>query len=131
MLMTDSDQACCTMSGENLMVAAIPNDRIPFDGSKLTLPVNRVVERVRYYFDQQRVRSEIDFRERREKEHGLGLARREGEGITGWSAPRRPLSAEDICVHAWLNERLAVLTCEQHGLWPRLRRFLPGTRVAR
>jgi hypothetical protein len=41
---------------------------------------------------------------------------------------RPPLTAEDIRIHAWINERLAVLHRERHGLRARLRRFLPGNR---
>jgi len=46
--------------------------------------------------------------------------------------PTRPApSAEDIRVHAWLTERLAMLAYERFGLWPRLRRFFFGNRLVR
>jgi hypothetical protein len=41
---------------------------------------------------------------------------------------RPPLSAEDLRTHAWINERLAVLDRERHGLWAKVRRFLFGNR---
>jgi hypothetical protein len=39
----------------------------------------------------------------------------------------RPQSAEEIRLHAWLSERVALLHHERHGLWPKLRRFLFGS----
>ena len=58
-------------------------------------------------------------------------AQRDGEETLGWSTARPPLSAEDIRLHAWLAERLAVLHYERYGLWPKLRRFLFGNRLVR
>jgi hypothetical protein len=124
------------------MVAANPNDRIPSDGPNPVPPANRLVERVRHYFDQHpeltrekfllaAVRREIDFREQRETGNGAGPARRAGEGANRWSTVRPPLSAEDIRIHAWLIERLAVVHYERHGLWPKLRRFLFGNRLVK
>jgi hypothetical protein len=117
------------------MVAGNPNDRIPSDGSNPVPPVNRLAERVRHYFDLhpelahekfllEAIRREIDFREQTETENGAGLARQEGRGTSRWPTSRPRLSAEDIRIHAWLTERLAVLHYERHGLWPKLRRFL-------
>jgi hypothetical protein len=40
---------------------------------------------------------------------------------------RPPLTAEDLRIHAWIDERLAVLHRERHGLWAKARRFLFGT----
>ena len=41
----------------------------------------------------------------------------------------RPLlTAEDLRIHAWINERLAALHREPHGLWAKVRRFLLGNR---
>jgi hypothetical protein len=37
---------------------------------------------------------------------------------------RPPLTAEDVRIHAWINQRLTVLHRERHGLWAKLRRFL-------
>jgi hypothetical protein len=119
------------------MVAATPNDHIPSAGTNIVSPVNRLAERVRHYFDQhpevshekfllEAVQREIHFREQRESGNGAGLARREGQVTSRWSIARPPLSDEDIRVHAWLIERLAVLHYERHGLWPKLRRFLFG-----
>jgi hypothetical protein len=45
----------------------------------------------------------------------------------GWDGVLRKSphpTAADIYIHAWLNERLAVLHYERHGLWPRTRQFL-------
>jgi hypothetical protein len=122
------------------MVAANLNDRIPSAGPNPMLPVNRLAERVRRYFDQhpevarekfwlEAARREIDFRERRETENGAGPAGR--EGANRWSIARPPLSAEDIRFHAWLVERMAVVNYERNGLWPRLRRFLLGNPLPR
>src|SRR5712691_4371456 len=124
------------------MVAANPNYRIPSAGSNPVPPVNRLAERVRHYLDQhskvarekfllEAVRRKIDFREQRETENVAGPARREGQGTSRWFTTRPPLSAEDIRLHAWLAERLAVLHYERHGLWPKLRRFLLGNRLVR
>jgi hypothetical protein len=41
---------------------------------------------------------------------------------------RPPLTAEDLRIHAWINERLAVLQRERHGLGAKVRRFLVGIR---
>ena len=41
---------------------------------------------------------------------------------------RPPLTAEDLRIHAWINERLAALHRERHGLWAKVRRFLLGNR---
>jgi hypothetical protein len=46
----------------------------------------------------------------------------------GWTRARPghrlPLTEEDMRIHAWLNERLAALDYERHGLWPRANRLL-------
>jgi hypothetical protein len=106
------------------------------------LPVNRLAERVRHYFDQhpevsreelllEAVWREIHFREQKATGNVPGLARRKGQGTTKWSTAQPPVSTEDIRIQAWLTERLAVLHYERHGLWPRLRRFLFGNRLGR
>jgi len=41
---------------------------------------------------------------------------------------RPSLTAEDIRLHAWINERLAVVHREQHSLWAKARRFLFANR---
>ncbi|MGH7174311.1 MAG: hypothetical protein ACRELF_09755 [Gemmataceae bacterium] len=38
------------------------------------------------------------------------------------------LTAEDLRVHAWINERLAMLHRERHGLWAKVCRFLLANR---
>jgi predicted ATPase len=124
------------------MVAANPNYRFSFTGSNRVPPVNRLAERVRHYFDQhpevsreeflvEAVRREIYFREQNGIGAGTGPARRESRDTNSRTTDRSPLNAEDIRVHAWLMERLAVLHHERHGLWPRLRRFLFGHRPER
>jgi hypothetical protein len=45
-----------------------------------------------------------------------------------WSDYRRPLTSEDLRIHAWLNERLAELHRERHGLWTKVRHILFGHR---
>jgi len=141
-LFKDFNEADCLARGEKVMVAANPNDRIPSAGSKPVPPVKRLAERIHHYFDQhpevsqeeflrKAVAREIDIREQRETGKGAGLARRKGRRINRWSTERSPLSAEDVRIHAWLNERLAVLHPEQDGLWSILRRFLFGNRLMR
>jgi len=39
---------------------------------------------------------------------------------------RPPLSTEDLRIHAWINERLAVLHQERNSLWAKVRRLLLG-----
>jgi hypothetical protein len=41
---------------------------------------------------------------------------------------RPPLTAEDLRILAWINERLAVLHRERHSLWAKVRWFLLGNR---
>ena len=41
---------------------------------------------------------------------------------------RPPLTAEDLRIHAWINERLAELHRERHGLWTKVRHILFGRR---
>jgi hypothetical protein len=141
-LSEDFNEADCLIRGEMLMVPANPNDRIPSDGFDPVPPVNRLAERLRHAFDQhpevfreeclrEAVRRDIRLRGQSETENGAGIARREGQGTGRWFTARPAPSAEDIRVHAWLLERLAVLHYERHGLWPKLRRFLFGNRLVR
>jgi hypothetical protein len=124
------------------MATANPNARVLSVGSIPVQPVDRLVELVCYEFELhavlvrekfllESVRREIDFREQTETESGARLVARNGEGINRWSSARRPLSAKDIRLHAWLSERLAVLHYERHGVWPKVRRFLFGNRLVR
>jgi hypothetical protein len=125
---------------KNLMVAANSNDRVPSARANPVLPDSILAQRVRQYFEQQSevarenflleaLRRGIPFREQRETGNGAGSVRREGEGTNTGSSARPPLSAEDIRLHAWLSERLAMLHYERHGLWPKLRRFLFENRL--
>lgn len=34
-----------------------------------------------------------------------------------------PLTEEDVRIHAWLNQRLAIVARERRGLWATLRRW--------
>jgi hypothetical protein len=126
--------------GEMGMVAANPNYRFVSTGSNPMPPVDRLAERVRHYLDQhpevsreefllEAVQREIHFREQKETRHRPEPERQERRGTGLGSSARPRLSAEDIRIHAWLIERLAVLHHERHGLWPRLRRFLFGNRL--
>jgi len=121
------------------MVDGDLNDRIPSDGSDLVPSPSRLSGRVRHYFDEhpeasreefllEALRREIHFRRQRQLGKEAGRVRWEGARTSSSSAARPPLSAEDICIHAWLAERLALLHYERYGLWPRLRRFLFGNR---
>jgi hypothetical protein len=55
------------------------------------------------------------------------LRRRQVRMSLGWTRARAgrrpPWTEEDARIHAWLNERLAVLHYERHGLWPRAKRL--------
>jgi hypothetical protein len=105
-------------------------------------PIDRAAESARRCVDQpptvsreefwlETIRREIHFREQRATGSGAGPARREGKGAGKWPTARPRLTAEDIRVHAWLAERLAVLHHERYGLWPKLRRFFFGSRLER
>jgi hypothetical protein len=124
------------------MVAANPNDRLPSAEPSSVLPVNRLAERVRRYFDRhpelarekfllEALRREIALREQREIEEEAGLAQPEGEKANRGPIARPRLTAEDVRIHAWLSERVAAVYYERHGLWPRLRRFLLRDRLLR
>ena len=121
------------------MVAFNQDYRIPSAGSKPVPPVNRLVQRVRHYFDQHpevsreeflldAVRREILVREQREVRNGPGTVRGEG-GESKRRSTGRPPSNDDIRFGALLAERLAMLDYERYGLWPKLRRFLFGNRA--
>jgi hypothetical protein len=77
------------------------------------------------------VQREIYFREQRETGTGAGHGSQTRRGPGRRFSARPVLSAEDIRIHAWLTERLAMLHYERHGLWPRLKRFLFGNRRGR
>jgi hypothetical protein len=88
-------------------------------------PLNLLAERVGYYFDKhpevsrdeflvEAVRREIYFREQRD------LFNLDGQGGV---AARRPPSAEDVRVHAWVAERLAAIHREQQSSWRKFKRF--------
>ena len=123
------------------MFGAVPNDRFPFAESNPVRPVNWLAERVRHYFDLhpgiarekfllEALRREIDFCEQQDVEHEAGRARRACEGTQPAVRRSAPAQAhEDIRLHAWLSERLAVLHYERHGLWPKLRRLLFDNRL--
>jgi hypothetical protein len=113
------------------MVAANPNAGLPPAAPNAMPRINGLDERVRDYFDRrpecprrvslgEAMRREIHSREQQEV----------GDGTGRWATARAPVTAEDLRIHAWLTRRLAVLHYERHGLWPRLRRFLLGSRLS-
>jgi hypothetical protein len=123
---------------------AVPdrNNRIPPAGSNPVPPLNCLAGRLRHYSDQgpgamppeflPRPRwAVVDVRGQRQPVLWAGPVRRQGPGPLRWSSARPAVTAEDIRIHAWLARRLAALHHERHGLWPRLRRFLFGNRLAR
>ncbi len=95
------------------MVAINPNNRIPFQRCNSVPPVSRVAEPFRDCLYEHPEVSRNKF--------ALEAVR--------WSAARPPLSDEDIRIHAWLSERLALVRYERHGLWPRVRRLLFDNRL--
>jgi hypothetical protein len=109
------------------MVAANPNGRLPSGGYDPMPAVNRLVQRVRHYLDRHPEISRAEFL--LEAVH-REIDRREGQEATRTASDPRP-TAEDIRIHAWLSDRLALLHYERHGLWPRLRRLLLGNPLAR
>jgi hypothetical protein len=120
------------------MVPANWDERLP--SANTVLPVHRLAERVRQYFDQHpevsqgeflldALQWEIHFREQQEAGHRPWPARREDRGSRRCLDMGPPPTAEDIRLHAWLSERLALLHYERHGLWPKVRRFLFGNRL--
>ncbi|SRR5579871_5093114 len=122
--------------------AVLSGGSMPSARSRLMPPSNRLVDHVRRYFDRhpevsreefllEAVRREIHAREQRETDRRARPMLRAHRGANRWSTTRSPLTAEDIRIHAWLNERLAVLHHERHGLWPRLRRVFFGSRLVR
>jgi hypothetical protein len=101
-----------------------------------------LAERVRHYFADHpevsrkefllaAVRKEVHLREQEDNGSGSRHARPEGRRTRQSFAYRRPLSNEDVRLHVWLNERLAVLHRERHGLWPKIRRVLFGNGLVR
>ncbi len=124
------------------MAATNRNDRFPPARFNPTPPISRRIGRAPQYFDQHPAVSweefllearqrEIYLPQQRETGNRAGLERWEDKGTNRWSTARPPLSAEDIRIHAWLSERLAVLHYEQHGLWPKLRQLLFANRLVR
>jgi len=117
------------------MVPANSDEHVP--PVKPVPGADRLTERVRYYFDQhpevsrdefllEALRREIYFRERQEAGRLVGW---QDHRSSRWSTARPRPTDEDVRMHAWLAERLAVLHHERHGLWPRLRRFLFSNRL--
>jgi hypothetical protein len=124
------------------MSATNSSDRIWSARANPVSPVNHLAERVRHYLDQhpevsrqefflEALRREIHFREQKESVDDLRRTYQESQAAYRRFNIRRRVTAEDIRVHAWLNERLAVLDYERHGLWPRVRRFLSANQLVR
>jgi hypothetical protein len=91
-------------------------------------PVNRLAERARHYFARH---PEVSPQEFLLDALGRELILREGPGTSPWPAYRPPLTEEDLRIHALLDERLAALHRERHGLWSRVRRLLFGNGLVR
>jgi hypothetical protein len=136
------NEAAWPKLGEKLMAAFDSNDPIPPDRSNALVPVNRLNEHPRHSFDQHAAvfipgsllevfLREIRLHEEEEARNETWPVRSESDWTGASSIDRPPLTDEDIRLHAWLHERLAILHYERHGLWPRLRRFLFGNRLAR
>ena len=107
------------------MVAINTNWRHPAALPDRLSPAGLLADRVRRYFARHPEVSREDFlRDAVARELTLG----EGPGA---AADRPRLTAEDVRIHARLNERLAALHYERYGLWPRIRRFLRGTWLVR
>ncbi len=105
------------------MVAINNNWRSSSTPSHALPPAGRLANRVRQYLARH---PEVSPEEFALDAVGRELALREGPGTSPRPTDRPPLTEEDIRLHAWLNERLAALHREKHGLWPRIRRFLVG-----
>src|SRR5262245_12696079 len=105
------------------MVAINGNWRSSATASNPLPPVRRLAERVRHYLVRHPKVSPEEFLL---DAMGRELTPREGPGTSPRPTGRPPLTEEDIHIHVWLNERLAALHHERHGLWPRIRRFLSG-----
>ena len=107
------------------MAAANRNDRFPSARSNPTPPSKRLAERVRHYFDRHPEEADLALWDGQPMNTPL---RRGMETTLRW---RRPPSAEEIRLHAWLAERLTALHHERHGFWPKLRRLIFENRLAR
>jgi hypothetical protein len=105
------------------MVALNRNWRPSSAASNPLPPAGRLADRVRPYFARH---PEVSPEEFLLGAVGREIMLREGPGPSPRPADRPPLTEEDIRLHAWLNERLAALHRERHGLWPTIRRLLLG-----
>jgi hypothetical protein len=103
--------------------------------SKLVLPANYLAEPVRRYLDHHMafsqevflmhaLRWEDIYSKQKNKRNGPWKNRLNGPLMM--IIPRRPLSDDDIRIHASLFERLAALHRERHGLWAKVRRLFLG-----
>lgn len=98
------------------MVASNTNRYLSRTTPNPNVPAGVLAGRVRRYFrrhpDVTREQFLVDA-------VGHELRRREDREAAG----RTPLTKEDIRIHVWLNQRLAVLHRERHGFGARMRRF--------
>lgn len=102
------------------MIAISKNWRRPTIEPGLLPPGGRLAGRVRHYFARH---PEVSREEFLLEALARELALREGPDAEAVPL-NRPLTEEDLRLHARLNERLAALNYERYGLWPRLRRLL-------
>jgi hypothetical protein len=123
------------------MILRNNNHRLSSASFKRLPPSNRLAQRVQSYFArhpeasqedflQDAVGKEIDFRDQLDQRVGPWFGHRQALGTNDWFAPPAP-TAEDIRMHAWIDERLAQLHRERYGVWSRVRRFLFGNRLFR
>ena len=105
------------------MVAPSRNWRFPSTAPNPLPPVKQLAERVRHYLARH---PDVSPEEFLLDALGREVTLREGPDTSPGAASRPPLTEEDIRLHVWLNERLAALHRERHGLWQKIRRFLFG-----
>jgi hypothetical protein len=89
--------------------------RFSSGGSNL-VPIHRLAEYLPHSFSEPFEQAKLAHTPRQARMSARGRWARPGQ----W----RRLTEEDMGIHAWLNERLAVLRYERHGLWPRAKRLL-------
>jgi hypothetical protein len=112
------------------MLGTNPKDRLASTGYHGMSRGHWLGERLSQYFDQhpevsreaflmEAVRKELLSREQAEHRADTGPVRRGGDAPSS-------MSSSDRGIHAWLNQRLAMLHREPDSIWRRLGRLLFG-----
>jgi hypothetical protein len=101
-----------------------PAFNLPSPRSDASLPVNRLADRVRHYFDRHPEVAPTDFLA--EAIHKEIAAREELESRAYRFIRPRPVTEEDVRLHTWLTERVTGLRRPTTGFWSRARHFLFG-----